>query len=185
MTMKQKQVKLKRKYLIILENTQEYNKLMAENFAARLELKADISNKTKLATKADTADFVKNKKVTSNKAKHAEAKKKLNDLTKNIAQKSGKEYNFLLGRNYFRGDDGSQNCLVFTPTLSSLTLNNNKKGTNWGSPEKIKPFYTSLEQIISNLANGREILKFSNKFFSKKLSNFSAKFFSLLYSNFI
>ena len=42
--------------------TQEYNNLMAENFAARLELKADISNQTKLATKAGIADFAKKQK---------------------------------------------------------------------------------------------------------------------------
>ena len=42
--------------------TQEYNNLTAENFAARLELKADISNQTKLATKAGIADFAKKQK---------------------------------------------------------------------------------------------------------------------------
>ena len=60
----------------------------------------------------------KNKKVTSNKAKNAEAKRKLNDLTKNAAQISRKGYDFFLGRKYFTGGDGYQNCLVFTPTLS-------------------------------------------------------------------
>ena len=42
--------------------TEEYNNLTAENFAARLELKADISNQTKLATKAGIADFLKKQK---------------------------------------------------------------------------------------------------------------------------
>ena len=32
---------------------------------------------------------------------------------------------------YFTGDDGYQNFLVFVSMLSSLTVNNNKKATNW------------------------------------------------------
>ena len=61
--------------------TQEFNKLTAENFAARLA-------QAKLAFKADIDDFVQktnfdeklknvNKKVTSNKTKHVEAENKL------------------------------------------------------------------------------------------------------------
>ena len=61
--------------------TQEFNKLTAENFAARLA-------QAKLAFKADIDDFVRktnfdeklknvNKKVTSNKTKHVEAENKL------------------------------------------------------------------------------------------------------------
>ena len=57
----------------------EFNKLTAENFAARLV-------EAKIATKADIADLIKktdfddklknlNKKVTSNKTKHVEAEK--------------------------------------------------------------------------------------------------------------
>ena len=60
--------------------TQEFNKLTAENFAARLA-------QAKLAFKADIDDFVQktnfdeklknvNKKVTSNKTKHVEAENK-------------------------------------------------------------------------------------------------------------
>ena len=49
--------------------------------------------------------------------------------------------------------------------LSSLTADN-KKVSNWistrVSPEKINPFDTSLEPTMSNLANGRVILKFNN-----------------------
>ena len=40
-----------------------------------------------------------------------------------------KGYDFLLGRMYFTVDDGYQNLLVFTPMLSSLTLDNDKKVT--------------------------------------------------------
>ena len=60
---------------------------------------------------------------------------------------------------YFRGNDGFQNFLVFVPMLSSLVLDSNKNVTSWISTailsENIKRFYTNLEQIMSNLANGR------------------------------
>ena len=70
----------------------------------------------------------------------------------------------------------------FNPMLSSLTLKNTKKVTKWLlneiSSEKIKPFNTNLELTMSNLANGRVILKFSNSVLVQK-SSFS------LHSNFI
>ena len=60
---------------------------------------------------------------------------------------------------YFRGNDGFQNFLVFVPMLSSLVLDSNKNVTNWIFTgilsENIKPFYTNLKHIMSNLANGR------------------------------
>ena len=67
---------------------------------------------------------------------------------------------------YLTGNYGYQIFLVFAPVLSSLTLDNNKKVANSIStrisPEKIKPFDTNLEPTMSNLANGRVILKFNN-----------------------
>lgn len=51
--------------------------------------------------------------------------------------------------------------------LSSLTVDNNKVN-NWISPEKIKPNDTKLESTLSNLANGRIILKFNNSVFVHK-----------------
>ena len=70
-------------------------------------------------------------------------RKKLTSLT-NKAQISEKEYNFLLGRMYFAGDNGYQNFLVFALMLNSLILDNSKIVTNWIltiiSSEKIKPF---------------------------------------------
>ena len=83
---------------------------------------------------------------------------------------------------YFTGDDGYQNFLVFVPMLSSLTLDNNKRVTNWiltgVSPEKIKPFATNPEPTMPNLVNGRVILKFSDSVLVKE-NCFS------LYSSFI
>ena len=67
---------------------------------------------------------------------------------------------------YFTGDDDYQNFLIFVPMLSFLILDSNRKVTDsiWTgiSYEKIKPFDTGLELTISNLANGRVNLKFSN-----------------------
>ena len=53
-----------------------------------------------------------NKKVTSNKTKHVEVGKELNELSEKVKLISIKRYNFLLGllgRVYFAGDDGYQN----------------------------------------------------------------------------
>ena len=72
----------------------------------------------------------------------------------------------MLDRVYFTGDDGDQNFLVFTPMLSSLTMDSNEKVTKWIltaiSSKKIKPFETNLKLIMFDLANGRVILKFNN-----------------------
>ena len=50
---------------------------------------------------------------------------------------------------YFTGGNGYQNFLVFAQMFYSLTLENNKKVTNWMSTrmlsEKIKPSDTKLE----------------------------------------
>ena len=66
--------------------------------------------------------------------------------------------------------------------LSSLILDSNKKVTNWIltgiSSEKIKPSDTKLESIMSNLANGRVIIKFSNSVLVEKST-------SSLYGNLI
>ena len=105
-----------------------------------------------------------NKKVTSNKTKHVEAEKKITDLTNKITQISGKGNGFLLSRMYFTGNDSNQNFMVSFPMLSSITLVSNKKVTSLIltriSSEKINPFDTNLELAMSNLANGRVILKF-------------------------
>ena len=72
----------------------------------------------------------------------------------------------MLGRIYFTANDGYQNFLVFPLMLISSVLDSNKKVTNWIlteiSSEKIKPFDTNIEPIMSNLANGRVNLKFNN-----------------------
>ena len=101
-----------------------------------------------------------------------EAEKKLTDLTNKVAQISEKGNDFLLGRMYFTGDHGYQNFLVFAPMLSSQILGSNKKVTNWIlteiSSEKVKLFDTNFEATMSNVANGRVILKFNNSVLVQK-----------------
>ena len=53
----------------------EFNKLIAENFPARLK-QADLVNKTDFDNKLTSF----NRQITSNKTKHLEAQKKLNSL---------------------------------------------------------------------------------------------------------
>ena len=59
----------------ICVTTQEFNKLTAENFAAKLK-QADLVNKTDFDKKLTSF----NRQITSNKAKHLEVQKKLNSL---------------------------------------------------------------------------------------------------------
>ena len=99
---------------------------------------------------------------------------------------SGKRYESLLDRMYFTGDDGYQNFLVFTPMLSSPILDSNKKVTNSVSTrisfEKIQPFDTNLGTTMSNLANGRVILKLNNfVLVQKSSSSMQTNFISNLY----
>ena len=80
----------------------------------------------------------------SNKTKHLEVQKKLNGLIT-------KDYNFFLGRIYFTSNDGSQNTLVYQPTLDILELKKDK-GTDyvlsWKSKgvfnSKLKSLYTAF-----------------------------------------
>ena len=76
--------------LISDHTTQEFNKLTAENFAARLK-QANIVSKTDFDNKLISF----NRKVTSNKTKYLEVLKKLNSL-------ASKDYNFLFGRRFFQ-----------------------------------------------------------------------------------
>ena len=69
--------------------TQEFNKLTAENFTARLK-PADLVNKTDFDNKL--TNF--NKRITSNKTRHLEVQNKLNSLI------------IFLGRIYFTSNYG-------------------------------------------------------------------------------
>ena len=103
-----------------------------------------------------------------------------------VAKILKKGCNFLLGRMYFTGNDGYQNFIFFASLLTSLMLDSNKTLTNkistGISTGKTKQFDTNLELTMSNLANGRVILKF-NKSVSvqKKFSSLYSKFILNLY----
>ena len=93
---------------------QEFKKIAAETFAARLK-QADLVNMTDYDNKL--ASF--NRRITLNKTKHLEIQKKLNSLIT-------KDYNFFLGRIYFTSNDGSQNTFVYQPTLDRLEIKKDK-----------------------------------------------------------
>ena len=105
--MTQKFVKLKKKkklIIIIVVSTQEFNKLTAENFPARLAQKKKKKKQPKLILlisqkRTDFDHKLKNlnKKVSSNKTKHIQAETKITDLTIKAVQISEKGHDFLLG----------------------------------------------------------------------------------------
>ena len=67
---------------------------------------------------------------------------------------------------HFTEDNGYQNFLVFAQMLISLILDSNKTVANWILngilSAKIKQFDTNFEPTMSNLPNGKVILKFNN-----------------------
>ena len=83
---------------------------------------------------------------------------------------------------YFKGNNGYQIFLFFTPMLSSLMLVSNKKVAKWIltpiSSAKTKPFDSKLESTKFNLANSWVALKFINSVLVQKDSSSS-------YSNYI
>ena len=87
--------------------TTEFNKLTAENFAARLK-QANLVTKTGFGNKLTSF----NKRITWNKTKHLKVQKKFNGLMIN-------DYTFFLDTIYFTTNDGSQNTLVDQPTLDT------------------------------------------------------------------
>ena len=89
LTMTHKLLKLKKKIIDHDHSnkyitTQEFNKLPAENFAARLK-QANLSTKAGINDFAGETDFVNLLcKITSNKTKNVEVEKKLTDLKNKV-----------------------------------------------------------------------------------------------------
>ena len=92
--------------------TQEFIMLTTKKFAARLK-QADFLNKGNF----DNTLTRFNKRITSNKTKHLEVQKKLIRL---------KTKDLFLVRIYFAINDGSQNTLVYQPTLDIRIKKNTK-----------------------------------------------------------
>ena len=99
------------KYII----TPELNKLTTEIFLQEVYLVNETDFDNKLMS------F--NRKITSNKTKYLEVRKKLISLITN-------DYNFFLGRMYFTSNDGSQNTFVNQTTLDTPELKKDK-GTDY------------------------------------------------------
>ena len=109
-------MKLRIKFLIILNILllKNFNKLTAENLAARLK-QANLVSKTNFDNKLSSC----NKRITSNKRKHLKVKKKLNSLIR-------KYNNFFFGRICFTSNAGSQNTFAYQPTVDTLELQKDK-----------------------------------------------------------
>ena len=91
-------------------SSEEFSKLTAENVKARLK-EDDLVNKTDFDNKLTSFNW----RITSNKTKHSEVQKELNDLIT-------KDYNFFLGKMYSTSIDGSQNTFVYQPAVDALEL---------------------------------------------------------------
>ena len=91
-------------------SSEEFSKLTVENVKARLK-EDDLVNKTDFDNKLTSFNW----RITSNKTKHSEVQKELNDLIT-------KAYNFFLGKIYSTSIDGSQNTFVYQPAVDALEL---------------------------------------------------------------
>ena len=88
--------------------TPEFNRLTTENFKARL-VQANLITRTDFDTK-----FKKlSDRVTSNKSKHLLVENQLKKL-------KTFDLSYFKGKNYFEGNDGAQNTLVFQTIQSTL-----------------------------------------------------------------
>ena len=96
------------KYLTI----QEFKKLRAESFAARLK-RANLINKTEFHSQRTRL----NKRVASNKTKNVEVQKKKKKYLNNLITK---DYIFFFGRVYYTSNDQSQNTFVYQPKFDTL-----------------------------------------------------------------
>ena len=112
-----------------------------------------------------------NKRINSNKVKYLEVQKNLNSLIT-------KDFNFFLGRIYLISNNGSQNTIVYQPTLDTLELKKDK-GTDyvlsWKSKGvfncKLKPLYTAFLHSIK-LSENRIGIKCRTKHYLTEFVNF-------------
>ena len=91
-------------------SSEEFSKLTVENVKARLK-EDDLVNKTDFDNKLTSFNW----RITSNKTKHSEVQKELNDLIT-------KDYNFFLGKIYSTSIDGSQNTFAYQSAVDALEL---------------------------------------------------------------
>ena len=121
-------------------DTQEFNKLAADVFNARLK-------QANFVTKTDFGDKLSNlnRKITSNKTKHVLVENELKKL-------KTFDLSYFVGKNYFE-EDGAQNYLVFQPIRRYFKIiANSKYISSWISKglsdEIITPYVTSDNSLI-------------------------------------
>ena len=133
--------------------TPEFNKLTAENFAARLA-QANLATKNDIANLVNKTDFddklkTLNKKITSNKTKHLLVEnefKKLHTFDSSL----------FTGQNY-SDNDGAQLYLIFQPICKTISTFSGLETTisEWTSKrlsnEGTKPPYTSNKSFSPKL----------------------------------
>ena len=120
--------------------TPEFNKLTSENFVATLK-QANLAGKSDIANFVNKTDFHNklsgfNKRINSNKTKHALLETELNELSNKVKAISTKDYNFLLGRIgriNFTSNDGLQNRFLYQTTSSTIKLQGNNTVSSWKS----------------------------------------------------
>ena len=146
-------------------STPQFNKLIAETFAALL-------SQRNLASKSDVANFVKktdfddklnnlNNKITSNKTKYVLVEKEFKKL-------QTFDSSLFIGQTYFN-NDGSQNYLIFQPIYKTITAFSGlpdimpKWKSKGLSNEKFMPSFTSNNSLSPKLVwmnNSRIRLEF-------------------------
>ena len=142
-------------------DTQEFNKLAADTFNARLA-QANLITKTDFDPKLSNL----NKEITSNKTKHLLLENELNQL-------KTFDSSYFFGKSLFE-EDGTQNYLVFQPLNQYFKLITNTLSIlSWKSKglstENIDPPTTSLSLSINYVGNKIRVkftgscLKQSNK----------------------
>ena len=146
---------------------QEFNKITAENFAARLT-EANLVSKTDF----DNKQISFNRKITWNKTTYLKDLKRLNSLIT-------KFYTFTI--TYFTSHDGSQNTLVYQPTLDILELKKDKC-TDYGLSWKWKGVYNSkLESLYTAFLHNTKLsghgmaIKFDKDHLAVERNNYLSK----------
>ena len=155
--------------IFLVKTTQEFNKLTADNFAARLT-QTNLLIKTDFDKKLISFD----KKIISNKTKYLEVQKKLNRLTT-------KDQIFFEGRIYFTSIDGFFKHVCLSTNTRYFELKK-YKGTDYVlswksrrvSNSELKPLYTDFWHSIK-LSEYRIGIKFDKYTLAVEQKNYTRK----------
>ena len=114
--------------------TTELNKLIVENFTARIK-------QANLVTKSDFDKNLTsvNRKITSNNTKYLQVQKKLNSIITTDC--------IFLGRMYFTSNNGSQKTYICQPKLYLLELKKDR-GTDYVLSWKSNGIYNSKLKLL-------------------------------------